>query len=126
MPNNNSKFLSAQKGEINAALMYRQFASITKDPELKEIFRTAAADEGRHAKILSKYTNATVTPSQAQAKVLGFLYRILPKKTMFAIISKGEVAGGDGYKPYIEQYPEFEQMMVDEYHHAETFGNLAK
>lgn len=119
-------FLSAQKGEINAAVMYKEFASITKDEKLKTTFLAAAADEGRHANILKSYTNQTVKPSKIQPKVLGCLYRIFPKKLMFSIIAKGETSGGNSYKPYIKDYPEFEQMMNDEYHHAEIFNKLSK
>lgn len=125
---NNTKnaFLKAQKGEINAVLMYREFAKATKDEALKKIFLEAAADEGRHASLLGKYTNEVVKPSKAQAKLLGCLFRILPNKMMFPVISKGEIAGGNGYKPFVKDYPEFEKMMNDEYHHAEIFKNLAK
>lgn len=127
MANDNmNALLSAQKGEINAVLMYREFASITNDEKLKAIFLEAAADEGKHANTLKKYTNQKVTPSKSQAKLLGLLYRVFPKKLMFSIIAKGETAGGNGYKPYINDYPEFEEMMNDEYHHAEIFMNLSK
>lgn len=127
MTDNNMKaFLSAQKGEINAVLMYKEFAKITKDEELKNIFLQAAADEGKHANILKKQTNQTVKPSKVQAKVLGCLYRVFPKKIMFSIISKGETSGGNGYEPYISDYPEFEEMMNDEYHHAKIFSDLSK
>lgn len=127
MPQDNTKaFLSAQQGEINAAVMYREFAKITKDESLKKIFLDAAADEGRHAKILSNYTNQTIQPQPAQAKLLSIAYRILPKKIIFFAMYKGEYAGGNGYKPYINDYPEFEQMMNDEYRHGDTFARLMK
>lgn len=126
MADNTKAFLSAQQGEINAALMYREFAKITKDEKLKKIFTEAAADEGRHANLLSKYTNTKLKPKKAFAKVLGIAYRILPKKVIFFAMYKGEYAGGNGYKPYIEEYPEFEPMMNDEYRHGDTFKNLMK
>lgn len=123
---NMKAFLSAQKGEINAALMYKEFANITKDEQLKAVFLEAATDEGRHANLLSKYTNQKIQPQKSQAKFLGALYRVMPKKLMFSIVAKGECAGGDGYKPYIKDYPEFEAMMNDEYRHANIFKGLAK
>lgn len=118
--------LSAQKGEINAVLMYKEFAKITKNEELKKIFLEAAADEGRHASILAKYTNEKVTPNKAQAKLLGIAYRILPKKVIYFAMYKGEYAGGNGYKPYINEFDEFEEMMNDEYRHGDTFKALIK
>lgn len=121
---NMKMLLSAQQGEINAALMYKEFASITKDSKLKQIFNEAAADEGRHASILSKYTNLKLAPKKSFAKTLGIAYRILPKKVIFFAMYKGEYAGGDGYKPYIDEYLEFEDMMNDEYRHGDTFKAL--
>lgn len=123
---NMKAFLSAQQGEINAALMYKEFANITKDSELKKVFLDAAADEGRHANILSKYTNQKLKPQKAFAKGLGIAFRILPKKVIFYAMYKGEYAGGNGYKPYITEYPEFEAMMNDEYRHGDTFLRLMK
>lgn len=123
---NMKAFLSAQQGEINAALMYKTFANITKDEKLKKLFLDAAADEGKHATILSKYTNQKLKPQESQAKLLGTLYRVLPKKIIYFAMYKGEYAGGNGYKPYINDYPEFESMMNDEYRHGDTFKALMK
>lgn len=122
----NKAFLSSQKGEINAALMYKEFAKIAKDEMLKAMFLEASADEGRHASILSKYTGEKIQPNKSQAKLLGFVYRFMPKKILFFAISKGENAGGNGYKPYISEYPEFEEMMNDEYKHRDMFKELIK
>lgn len=127
MTNDNMKaFLSAQKGEINASLMYKEFANITKDEKLKQIFLEVASDEGRHAGILSKYTCKKIKPSIAQAKLLGCVYKLMPKKFLFFVMSKGEESGGNGYKPYINDYPEFENMMNDEYKHRDMFKQLMK
>lgn len=126
MADNTKAFIGAQQGEINAVLMYREFANATKNEELKKLFLEAAADECKHASILSKYTNQKLQPQKAQAKILGIAYRILPKKLIYFAISKGEYAGGNGYKPYISEYPEFEEMMNDEYRHGDTFAALMK
>lgn len=126
MSNDSNKLLSSQQGEVNAALMYKEFASITKDEELKKIFLSASADEGRHASILSRYTNQKLKPKKSFARVLGIAYRILPKKAIFFAMYKGEYAGGDGYKPLINEYPELEEMMNDEYRHGDTFKSLMK
>lgn len=126
MDNNERKMLvGAQQAELNAVLMYKEFAKITKDEELKKIFLAAAADEGKHANILSKHTGEKLTPKKAQAKVLGCAFRILPKKVIFNLIAQGEYSGGDSYKPHIGKYPDFEEMMNDEYRHGDTFSKLA-
>lgn len=126
-PQDKRAFLGFQQGELNAVLMYRKFAEITKNPEWKKLYIEAAKDEGRHAAILSNYTGENLQPKEAQAKLLGFFYRIMPKKIVHFGVSKGEYAGGNGYKPYIgDEYPEMEGMMKDEYKHGDIFKELAK
>ena len=123
--NDKKAFLGFQQGELNAVLMYRKFAAITKNPKFKEAYIEAAKDEGRHAKIMSKYTGETLQPKALQANVLGILYRILPKKLVHLGVSKGEYYGGDGYRPYVgDKYPEIEGMMKYEYKHGDIFKSL--
>ena len=118
-------FIGFQQGELNAVLMYRKFAEITKNEKWKEHYLEAAKDEGRHAAIMSKYTGETLKPNALQANVLGILYRILPKKLVHLGISKGEYFGGNGYRPYVkDEYPEIKQMMEDEYRHGDIMKNL--
>ena len=120
-------FLGFQQGELNASVMYRKFAEITKNPEWKELYLEAAKDEGRHAAILSRYTGETLQPNETQAKLLGAFYKVMPKKFVHSVISKGEYGGGNGYKPYVgEEYPEMQGMMEDEYRHGYTFKALSK
>ncbi|MCR4874699.1 MAG: rubrerythrin [Clostridia bacterium] len=120
-------FISAQQGELNAVLMYQEFAKVTKNPELKAHFQEAARDEAKHAANLAKYTGETLKPGKAQAKLLGFLYRILPKRLIFWGISIGEYSGGNNYKKYIgDTYPEMESMMYDEYRHGDKAKEFSK
>ena len=125
--NDKKAFIGFQQGELNAVAMYRRFAEATKNPEWKKLYLEAAKDEGRHAAILSKYTEEQLQPNETQAKLLGFFYRIMPKKLVHFGVSKGEYAGGNGYKPYVgEKYPEIEGMMNDEYKHGDIFKGLSK
>lgn len=119
-------FIGAQQAEINAVAMYREFAKATKDEELKKVFFEAAADEGKHASILSKHTKQKLQPRKSQAKILGIVFKLMPKKMIFKLIAKGEYAGGDSYKPYVKDYYEFEEMMNDEYRHGDIFIALSK
>lgn len=120
-------FLGFQQGELNAVAMYRRFAEITKNPEWKKLYLEAAKDEGRHAAILGRYTGEALKPNEAQAKLLGAFYKIMPKKLVHLGISKGEYYGGNGYKPYVkDEYPEMQGMMKDEYRHGDIFKSLAK
>lgn len=121
-----NKLISAQQGEVNAALMYREFARLTNDAELNKIFLDSSADEGKHAALLSKYTNQKLKPNTNQAKLLGIMYKLLPKKVIFYAMYKGEYSGGNGYKAILNEYPEFEDMMNDEYRHGNIFKNMLK
>ncbi len=123
--NDKKTFLGFQQGELNAVVMYRTFASITKNPACKEAYLEAAKDEGRHAAVIAKYTGEKLEPKAFQAKALGVVYRILPKKLVHFGIAKGEVFGGNGYRPYVgATYPEIEGLMKDEYRHADKFRAL--
>lgn len=118
-------FLGFQQGELNAVLMYKKFAKLTKKPEFREAYLDAARDEGRHAAIMARYTGETLQPKSFQANALGILYRILPKKLVHLGVSKGEEFGGNGYRPYVgEKYPEIEGIMNDEYKHRDIFKAL--
>ncbi|MBR4240791.1 MAG: rubrerythrin [Eubacterium sp.] len=123
--NDKKAFLGFQQGELNAVMMYKKFAQITKNPEYKAAYLEAAKDEGRHAAIMGKYTGETLQPKALQANVLGVLYRILPKKIVHFGVSKGEYMGGNGYRPYVgDKYPEIEGVMNDEYRHGNIFKSL--
>ncbi len=125
--NDKKTFKSFQQGELNAVLMYRKFAEITKNSSFKEAYLEAAKDEGRHASILSKYTQENLKPNEFQAKLLGVFYRILPKKLVHYGISLGEYGGGKNYRPYNKEiYPEIEGMIKDEYKHGDMFKELSK
>ena len=46
------QLVKSQQGELNALLIYKRLAKITKHPKGNEVFSEIAADEGRHAAIL--------------------------------------------------------------------------
>lgn len=116
-------FRSSQIAEINAVSLYRTFAEKAKDEELKKIFLDAAADEGRHAALLSQYTHKRIKPLKIVPAIAALLYTVTPKKVLIPLIAKTEMSGGDSYKPLINDYPEFEKMMNDEYRHGKLMGD---
>ena len=56
------QLVKSQQGELNALLIYKRLAKITKHPKGNEVFSEIAADEGRHAAILRSYTNEVLKP----------------------------------------------------------------
>lgn len=121
--NDKKMFRASQVAEINAVALYRTFAKMSKDEELKKIFLDAAADEGRHAAILSEYTHQKIKPMKIVPAVAAVFYKLTPKKVLIPLIAKVEISGGDSYKPLIKDYPSFEKMMNDEYRHGKLMGD---
>ena len=119
-------FRRFQQGELDAVLMYRKLAELTDDGELKEAFLEAAKDEGRHAVICRKYTEEELKPSDKLAKLIEKAYALVPRALLLRGIAIGEYKGGDGYRPYIADFPELEQIMFDEYKHGDKMKSLAK
>ncbi|MBR2133906.1 MAG: hypothetical protein IJ851_04275 [Eubacterium sp.] len=118
-------FLSYQQGELDAVLMYKNFAEMTDDPILKEAFLEAAKDEGKHANILSQFTRRKLRPDPTLANITKKAFKILPKRLILLGISFGEYQGGKGYAPYAD-IPEIKGIIDDEYRHGDTFKALSK
>ena len=119
-------FLGFQQGELDAVEMYKNFATLTDDEELRSLFLDAAKDEGRHAAILSKYPHRKLRPKDTLAKVTGAVFNFVPKKLLFKGIAYGEKKGGDGYLPYVKDYPELQEIINDEYKHQAIFNSVAE
>lgn len=119
-------FLGFQQGELDAVEMYKKLAQLTDSEKLRAAFLDAAKDEGKHAAILYKYTQTQLSPSSKLADTIEKAYKLLPGKLLLRGIALGEQFGGNGYKPYAENNPEFAEMMSDEYKHRDIMRNLAK
>ena len=63
-------FMEAQKGELDAVIMYNMLADAmeSENKEIAESLRKIAKDEGKHAAIFKKLTKEGVVPDDAQAK----------------------------------------------------------
>ena len=61
--------LKSQQGELDAVLMYQALAIAAKDPKDTEVFRTLAAEEGRHAAVFYALTNRKLKPKRRKPRM---------------------------------------------------------
>ena len=119
------KFLiNSQQGELDAVPMYVNLAKKIekKKPEIANILRSMAADEGRHASVFKKISGETLKPKKLLSTAVPLLMNLLGKKRTFSLIAKNEYAAYDNYAPWVEKYPEIASVQADEKKH----GDLAR
>ena len=112
--------LKAQQGELDAALMYHARADTVRDDGDREISRTLAAEEGRHAAVFKGLTQQTLTPKKTKAVLLPMLYKAIGRKRVYPLIARGEYNAEKAYAPVAEKYPEVQSIKADEKRHGDT------
>ena len=113
--------LASQQGELDAVPLYTTLAKKfeKKNPEVAEILRSMAADEGKHAAVFKNLTNEVLKPKNTLAKLVPILMFFIGKKNMFKIIAKQEYQAFDNYAPWIEKYPTIANVQADEKKHGD-------
>lgn len=117
-----SKFLKkSQQGELNAVPMYVNLAKRLEkeNPDVAEMLRSMAADEGRHATVFKKLSGRTLKPNKLLGTAVPVLMRVIGKKKMFEIIAKQEYDAFDQYAPWVQKYPEIQSVRMDEKKHGD-------
>jgi len=112
------QLIKAQQGELDAVIVYRRLAKVVKNAKDKELFLRIAADEGKHASILKKYTGETLKASNFKALVVITLYKVLGLKFILKLLVKGELKASEGYSILVEEFPTIEEIIRDEALHA--------
>lgn len=118
--------LKAQRGELDAVVMYQMLADRYDNEQTKATFRQLSAEEGRHAAVFYKLTNETLKPVAKQGKMLVALSKIMPKKVLFNLIAIGEYSAAKTYAPVVKAYPEIQSVQADESRHGDMLKALAK
>ena len=117
------KFLKkSQQGELDAVPMYNALAKKFEDknPEVAEILKCMAADEGRHASVFKSISgDASLRPKMLQTKAVPVLMNLIGKKKMFKIIAGQEYKAFDTYAPWVEKFPEIASVQADEKRHGD-------
>lgn len=119
------QLIQFQQAELDAVVFYQQLAKAMKDSESTSLFLQIAADEGGHAAIIRKYTQAKLTPSTTKARLVVLLYRLIGLKKLLRILSSGEKKASLSYQAFLTDYPALEQVANEELKHAELLAGFA-
>ncbi len=111
-----------QQSEVDAVLMYQKLSEIAKDEQLKETFKKAAADEGRHAAILRSFTGEALKPKPTLAFAVSSMARVTGIRFILKFISEFEYAAGKKYLPFVKDYPEIAGIIKDEGVHGDIMN----
>ena len=123
----NEKFLiSSQQGELDAVPLYVNLAKKfeKKNPEVAQILRSMAADEGRHASVFKKLSGVVLKPKKLLATAVPILMNVIGKKNTFKLIAKSEYSAFDNYAPWIDVYPEVASVQADERKHGDLASKI--
>ena len=113
--------ISSQQGELDAVPLYTKLAAKFEktNPEVAEILKSMAADEGIHASVFKNLTGQVLKPKKTLAIVVPILMFFIGKKNAFKIIAKSEYNAYDNYAPWIEKYPTIAAVQADEKKHGD-------
>ena len=116
------KFIKAQQGELDAVILYLKLAETMREIKNKEIFLKIAADEGKHAGILKKYTGENLKPKNFKAFIVVSIYKIFGLKFTIKMLAEGEFKATREYYSLVEKFPNIQEILKDE----ELHGKLIK
>ena len=117
--------IKAQQGELDAVIVYRRLAEAMKEIKNEKILLRIAADEGKHAGILRKYTGATLRASKFKASVVIAMYKVLGFKFTLRVLEKGELKAVKAYSLLVAEFPKLDRIISDEALHADLIKNMS-
>ena len=121
------KFLrTSQQGELDAVPMYNNLAKKfeNKNPEVSEMLKSMAADEGKHALFFKNISGEVLKPKQGLAKLVPGLMSVFGAKFVFKFVAKFEYSAYDRYAPWVEKYPGLENVQADERKHGDMVTEI--
>ena len=118
------QLIKAQQGELDAVILYRKLAEITKETINKETFLKIAADEGKHACILRKYTGENLEPKKIKALVVTCIYKVFGVKFTLKVLEKGELKAAKKYSTIVKKFPNIQGIIKDENLHGKLIRNM--
>ncbi len=118
--------IKSQQGELDGVETYLMLADTVHNPSDRKAFKILAADEGRHAAVIKKYTGTVLKPGKLQARAVTILYHILGKKILYPLMARFEYDAIPKYRALERDFPELESVINDEKRHGDTLHELAK
>jgi len=123
-PEVRQQLIFAQREEITEYHIYSKLAEQTKDPENQKILMQIAADELKHYKLWSAYTNKEVSPSFWEIKKYYWISRIFGLTFGLKLMEKGEEKAQINYDLIAEEVPEAKEVSEDENKHEKELLGL--
>jgi rubrerythrin len=118
------QLIRAQQGELDALILYRRLAEEMKDTKSRETFLKIAADEGKHAGILRKYTGENLKPKNLKAIIVMTIYKLFGLKFTLKILAEGEFKAAKEYYSLVSDYPNIKEIIKDEESHGESMRQI--
>ena len=113
-----------QKNEITEYHIYSKLAGQTRDPENQKVLNQIAADELKHYKIWSAYTNKEVSPSQWEINKYYWISKIFGLTFGLKLMEKGEEKAQINYALIATEVPEALAVAEDENKHEKELIEL--
>jgi len=123
-PEIRQQLIHAQREEITEYHIYSKLAEQTRDPENQKVLRQIAADELKHYKIWSAYTNKEVSPSQWEINKYYWISKIFGLTFGLKLMEKGEEKAQINYALIATEVPEALIVAEDENKHEKELLEL--
>ena len=123
-PEIRQQLIYAQREEITEYHIYTKLAEQTKDAENQKVLKQIAADELKHYKIWSAYTNKEVSPSQWEISKYYWISKIFGLTFGLKLMEKGEKKAQVNYALIATQVPEALEVSEDENKHEKELLGL--
>lgn len=118
------ELLKAQESEMETVVIYKYLAGRAKDPDMKNAFLKMAADEGKHAGILRKYSGKTVTRKEKPALRFRIMTRLFGLKMVMRMMLTSEQKNAEAYAPVAKANPAMRDILNDERRHCKILQQL--
>lgn len=119
-----TQLMKAQQGEIDAVILYRKLADLVKDTECSKKLFKIAADEGKHAAILRRYTGQVLKANERKSLAVVIMYKLFGLNFVLKVLSRGEFKSAKEYSLLVEDFPNIKEIVEDEALHGELMRSM--
>lgn len=123
-PEIRQQLIFAQREEITEYHIYNKLAEQTKDAGNQKVLKQIAADELKHYKLWSAYTNKEVSPSYWEIKKYYWIAKIFGLTFGLKLMEKGEEKAQINYALIAAEVPEALEVANDENQHEKELLGL--
>lgn len=123
-PEVRQQLIFAQREEITEYHIYNKLAEQTKDAENQKVLKQIAADELKHYKLWSAYTNKEVEPSNWEVRKYYWISKIFGLTFGLKLMEKGEEKAQINYDLIATEVPEAKEVSDDENKHEKELLEL--